>query len=74
MDAKKLTLIATGSSSQVYHYQTKAGQFALKYVPSNCQKEILHLSNEARVLKSLEHDNIIKCIKYQEKLNLHGKK
>lgn len=69
-----MKLIATGSGSQVYHYQTKAGDFALKYVPTTCHKEIQHLSNEARVLKALEHDNIIKCVKYQEKLSLHGKK
>jgi|LakMenEpi03Aug12_release.lakeMendotaPanAssembly.Ray.scaffolds.fasta_scaffold3279454_1 hypothetical protein len=74
MDSKKMRLIATGSGSQVYHYQTKAGEFAIKYVPSANHKEILHLSNEARVLRALEHDNIVKCVKYQEKLSLHGKK
>lgn len=38
MDSKNMKLIATGSGSQVYHYQSKAGEFALKYVPNSCQK------------------------------------
>lgn len=33
-----MKLIATGSGSQIYHYQTKAGEFALKYVPNTNQK------------------------------------
>jgi hypothetical protein len=74
MNSKNMRLIATGSGSQVYHYQTKAGEFAIKYVPSTNHKEILHLSNEAKLLRALEHNNIVKCFKYQEKLSLHGKK
>jgi hypothetical protein len=65
MDTKNFKLIATGSASQVYHYSTKAGDFALKFVPNTCHKEIMHLSNEAKILAALDHDYIIKCLKYQ---------
>lgn len=33
-----MKLIATGSGSQIYHYQSKAGEFALKFVPYTSQK------------------------------------
>lgn len=45
MDAQNLKLISSTTNSQVYLYTTKAGKFALKYVPSNNKQQILHLSN-----------------------------
>lgn len=74
MDGQSLKLISSTSNSQVYLYITKAGKFALKYVPSSSKQQILHLSNEAKVLTALDHDFIVKFFKYQQKLNLHGKK
>lgn len=74
MDGQSLKLISSTSNSQVYLYTTKAGKFALKYVPSSNKQQILHLSNEAKVLAALDHDFIVKSFKYQQKLNLHGKK
>lgn len=74
MEAQSLKLISSTSNSQVYLYTTKAGKFALKYVPSTNKQQILHLSNEAKILSALDHDFIIKSFKYQQKLSLHGKK
>lgn len=74
MDGQSLKLISSTPNSQVYLYTTKAGEFALKYVPSANKQQILHLANEAKVLAALDHDFIIKTFKYQQKLSLHGKK
>ena len=38
MESKNMKLIASGSSSQIYHYSSKAGDYALKFVPVSCQK------------------------------------
>ena len=38
MDSKNMKLIAAGSGSQIFHYNNKAGDFALKYVPASCHK------------------------------------
>lgn len=45
MDGQNLKLISSTANSQVYLYTTKAGKFALKYVPSTNKQQILHLSN-----------------------------
>jgi hypothetical protein len=45
MDTKNMKLIASGSASQIYHYASKNADYALKFVPASCQKELLHLSN-----------------------------
>lgn len=65
MNSKNMKIIASGSGSQIYLYPSKAGNFALKFVSVENKKELLHLANEAKVLSALDHDYIIKSIKYQ---------
>jgi hypothetical protein len=60
-----MKLLASGSGSQIYFYPSKSGNYALKFVPAENKKELLHLTNEAKVLSALDHDYIIKSIKYQ---------
>ena len=65
MNSQNMKLLASGSGSQIYLYPNKSGNFALKFVPAQNKKELVHLSNEAKVLSALNHDYIIKSIKYQ---------
>lgn len=74
MNSKSFKLIASGSNSQVYMYSAKKATYALKVVPIACTKEVYHLANEVKVLSALDHDFVIKPIKYQENYDFHGKK
>lgn len=74
MDQKKgkLQLINKGSNSEIYLYGSNGNSVVLKVVSSSCSKEVKHLANESKILKLLEHKNIIKMLKYQEKISLQG--
>jgi len=71
-EARKLTLVSRGSNSEIYRYGDIAKGVVLKVVPSSCAKEAKHLANEYRVLGQLDHENIVKALKYRERINLSG--
>jgi predicted Ser/Thr protein kinase len=65
-------LVAKGSNSEIYLYGGKGSKVVLKVVPTACSKEAGHLSNEYRLLSKLEHENIIRALKFKEKIILNG--
>ena len=67
-----LKLLCKGSNSEIYLYGTADSKVVLKVVPASCTKEAKHLGNEYGVLSKLHHDNVIRALKYKEKISLTG--
>ena len=61
----KLQLLSRGSNSEIYAYGSNDNRVVLKVVSSVFGKEVKHLANESTILKLLEHENIIKMLKYK---------
>lgn len=68
----KFELLKTGSNSKIYRYGDKDSGLILKVVPAVCQKECKHIQNEYKILKKLNHENIISALKYKESVKLNG--
>lgn len=71
MQSKKLRLISEGSNSQIFSFGEGESQVILKVVPKR-SKEAGHLRNEWDLLQQLQHDSVVKAIKYQENVHFPG--
>lgn len=74
MSENKLLLIGKGSGSELYAYGQDEHRVVLKMVSSVNKKEQRHLKNEYLFLKSMEHEHIIKALRYQENVAFMGNK
>lgn len=73
MQVGKLTLLTQGMNSEIYRYGCVDKGVILKMVAASCSKQSKHLANEFRILSSVNHQNIIKALKYKENIALNGK-
>jgi serine/threonine protein kinase len=74
MSENKLMMIGRGCNSELYAYGESENRVVLKVVSSFSKKEQRHLKNEYTILKTLDHENIIKALKYQENVAFQGNK
>ena len=72
IDLSRLKLVSRGSNSGVYRYGTQLNAVAIKMVPSSCKKETKHLANEYMMLSEINHENIIKVLRYKKELVVKG--
>ena len=70
----KLKEIASGSNSNLWVYNQGEDRVVLKAVGSEHQKEQRHLKNEYIMLRLVDHENIVRALKYQENVASLGNK
>ena len=70
IDPSSLKLVIRGSNSEIYRYGPPQAALILKLVPSAYKKEARHLANEFNILSKLNHENIIKVLRYKQNVLL----